>query len=418
MPELLSKAQRTLGLVLVVMFLTALGWAVLGSLDIVVSAQGKLVPENFVNVSQPRESGAVSEILVKDGQKVAKGDLLLKLDDKEYAAQSKALQAEKGLLNARLGAVDKALGRQSEALPQVQVSEEFALRKLAYLQELQTARYAQVKTQADLRLAEEAQEKYVRLLGLAQSAEASAKQLYAQGFTPRLSYEEKLKETVSLEQELEASKAAVSAAAASALAATSSLQQINDRYRQQLSQEGNQTRSSLHRAEADLAAYTEKLAQTEIRAPVSGVVTNLAVKHIGQVVGAGAPLLSIVPQHDALVADVWVKNEDAGFFAPDRLAKIKLHPFPFQKYGWLEGTVLWVGADSETPDSMKNVQGEPLFYKARVRLAGQKLTRNNVDYALKAGMQVQVDVLLGERSLFEYLTSPLKRVALEAAREH
>lgn len=417
MTSLLTTAQRNLGFSFVGIFAVFVIWAVVGELDIVVSAQGKLVPSNFVKISQPVEAGVVTKVLVKDGQVVRKGDLLLQMDDNAYSNDREALASEKSLLVSRLDATQAVLTNSSTSSPSPEIEAEFLWRASALQQSIQTAKASLDKATQEADSIRASISKFKQQLELALSAEQAAKSLFTQGYLSKLSYEEKLKEKVGLEQDLRSAEASLSASLSGAAAARSNLAQLTLDYKKQLSQERSQTLSTLKKTESELAKSQHKFGQSEIRAPADGVVTNIAVKYPGQVVAAGAPLLSIVPAQDPLVAEVWVKNEDAGFFSPERAAKVKLFAYPFQKYGWIEGSVAWVGADSETPDSMKNLQGEPLFYKARIELNAQELVRNAKNYPVKSGMQVQVDVLLGERSLFEYLTSPLKKVALEAARE-
>lgn len=417
MTSLLTTAQRNLGFSFVGIFAVFVVWAVAGELDIVVSAQGKLVPSNFVKISQPVEAGVVTKVLVKDGQVVRKGDLLLQMDDNAYSNDREALASEKSLLVSRLDATRAVLTNSSTSSPSPEIEAEFLWRASALQQSIQTAKASLDKATQEADSIRASISKFKQQLELALSAEQAAKSLFTQGYLSKLSYEEKLKDKVGLEQDLRAAEASLSASLSGAAAARSNLAQLTLDYKKQLSQERSQTLSSLKKTESELAKSQHKFGQSEIRAPADGIVTNIAVKYPGQVVAAGAPLLSIVPAQDPLVAEVWVKNEDAGFFSPERAAKVKLFAYPFQKYGWIEGSVAWVGADSETPDSMKNIQGEPLFYKARIELNAQELVRNAQKYPVKSGMQVQVDVLLGERSLFEYLTSPLKKVALEAARE-
>lgn len=146
-------------------------------------------------------------------------------------------------------------------------------------------------------------------------------------------------------------------------------------------------------------------------------MTNVARTQVGQVVPSGTTLLEVVPRDEPLMLEGWVRNEDAGFVVPGMPVKVKLAPYPFQKYGLLEGTVQWVGADSETPESMRNVAGELLFYRVRVVLNAQQLERDGKVFEARPGMQAVADIQVGRRSLFEYLTSPLKKTVLEAARE-
>jgi HlyD family secretion protein len=254
-------------------------------------------------------------------------------------------------------------------------------------------------------------------LELAASAESAHANLKREGFVSELNYQEKLKERIEREQDSRALKATVRANEAAVAQAKASLSSVSSDLFKQLAQERTQALTQQEHTRAELAKAEHRSKLTEIRAPVDGVVNGLAVRTAGQVVAAGAVLLTIVPDAEELVTEAWLRNDDVGFVSPGMPAKVKLATYPFQKYGWLTGEVTSIGADSEVPESMRNTQGEPLFYKVRIKLAAQALIRDGKSFSAKSGMQAVADIQLGERTLLEYLTSPLKKAVLEAARE-
>lgn len=399
------------------MVLTFAGWATFGQLDIVVQAQGKLIPATAVKVSQPVEAGPVSELLVHDGQSVKAGQLLARLDSAQSTTDARALSEDAATAAARLKAIDAALvGRASQTnLPAI--DSEFSLRLTAYREAQRGAESALRKAQADLSSTTESLVKQQRTLTLAESSEQAHLDLKEKGFVSNIAYQDKLKERIEREQDARALGATARANAATVSQAQSSLASVTSEFQKQLAQERSAVLLQLQKTKAELGKAEHRTALTEIRAPVAGVVNGLAIRSVGQVVAAGSALMSIVPDNELLIAEAWVRNEDVGFVYPGMPAKVKLSAYPFQKYGWLTGSVTWLGADSEVPETMRNAQGEPLFYKVRVALAAQGLSRDGKTFAAKPGMQAVVDIQLGERSLLEYLTSPLKKAVLEAARE-
>lgn len=392
-------------------------WAAFGRIDIVVQAQGKLVPASLVKVSQPVEAGPVVELLVRDGQAVKAGELLARLDSTQSTKDSEALRAETTLSKARLAALDAALQGQGTSTGHAAVDAEFRLRLVAYSESLLAAQSALAKARAELMATQQSQTKQERTLELAERSETAHASLKDQGFVSEIAYQDKLKERIEREQDARTLAASARGNAAAVAQAEASLASVTSEFRKQLAQERTQVLAQLQRPEAELGKAVHRTVLTEVRAPVAGVVNSLSVRAAGQVVAAGAPLMTIVPADEELIAEAWVRNEDVGFVSPGMPVKVKLAAFPFQKYGWLDGEVAWVGADAETPEAMRNFQGEPLFYKARVALKAQGLTRDGKNFAAKPGMQAVVDVQLGERTLLEYLTSPLKKAVLEAARE-
>ena len=417
MNSLLTPVHRLIGGVLVLMVLTFAAWAALGQVDIVVQAQGKLVPATAVKVSQPVEAGPVVELLVKDGQAVKAGELLARLDSTQSSKDSEALRAELALARARLSALDSALTGRETSTQQATVDTEFLLRQAAYREAQQGAQSALLKAQAELSSTQQTLAKQQRTLTLAEHSEAAHASLKDQGFVSEIAYQDKLKERIEREQDARALEANARANTAAVAQAQSALAAVTSEFRKQLAQERTQVLTQLQKTESELGKAEHRTALTEVRAPVAGVVNSLAIRSAGQVVSAGAALMTIVPADEALIAEGWVRNEDVGFVSPGMPVKVKLAAFPFQKYGWMDGDVAWVGADSEVPETMRNAQGEPLFYKARITLRAQALARDGKTFDVKPGMQAVIDVQLGERSLLEYLTSPLKKAVLEAARE-
>ena len=126
--------------------------------------------------------------------------------------------------------------------------------------------------------------------------------------------------------------------------------------------------------------------------------------------------MTLVPEGVPLEAEVWLQNQDAGFVRAGQPARIKLASFPFQRYGMLEGRVLRISADS-TDRAEPGRSAGAYAYRALVELASQELRVGESAHALRPGMQLSAEIRLAERTVFEYLLSPVQKVAAEAGRE-
>ena len=195
--------------------------------------------------------------------------------------------------------------------------------------------------------------------------------------------------------------------------------QITSNYRQQLQNERVQMQAELSKFQQELAKQQHKNALQELKAPHAGVVKDVATHTIGTVVAPGTILLSLVPMDEPLMAEVMVKNDDVGFVRQGQSVKLKLAAYPFQKYGMVEGKVTHIGADAS--DAPPNNGGQPALpptsYKAIVTLDRQQLDAQGQRFTLTPGMQVVAEIHQGERTVLEYLVSPIKGVFQEAARE-
>lgn len=394
-----------------------ISWALIAKLDIVAITQGKLVPAGFVQAIQPPEDGVVRSILVKDGDQVEAGQALVELDSVYAKEDTSAAEAQVHNLEYRLARVNAELEGTMLSVPDPAVMAEFLHRKQAYAALLSEATRQLESARADLVTAQQRHKKYQELLPITARQSDMLARLKAEGFVSEAALNDKLLIRLETAGEADIQARAVDTAASAVRAAEASVQKVKADYQRQLSTERTELEYQLTQAKANLAKQTHRAGMQVLRAPVAGQITGLAVRSQGEFVAAGAKLLSLVPTGQLLRFEGWLRNEDSAFVLPGMPAKVKLSAYPFQKYGWLEGELSWIGVDAEIPESMRNAQGDPLFYKVRVTLPAQHLERDGTTLELRPGMQAVADLQVGKRTLFEYLTSPMRKVALEAARE-
>jgi hemolysin D len=133
--------------------------------------------------------------------------------------------------------------------------------------------------------------------------------------------------------------------------------------------------------------------------------------------------MTLVPVHETLNAEVWIKNEDAGFVHEGQSVKLKLTAYPFQKYGMIDGVVQQVGADATEQNQQRNSPTEepktqlPASYKTLIKLDQQQLAVDGKSLELTPGMQVSAEIKLADQTVMEYLLSPVRKAFHEAARE-
>jgi hemolysin D len=239
-------------------------------------------------------------------------------------------------------------------------------------------------------------------------------------------YTDKQRERIEKEQDLKTQDFTIAAAKATIAQSEKRLAQIGADYRRQLQAERAETAPQAERLRQELAKQRHRHELLELRAPQSGTVKDLATHTPGTVVAPGTILMTIVPQGEKLRAEVWVSNDDIGFVRAALPAKIKLAAFQFQKYGMLEGSVAQVSADAtESPNPNTRSGGlagrerpaGPLAFRTLVDLAHEHLESDGNRYALAPGMQVVAEIRLGDRTVLEYLLSPVRKAFHEAGRE-
>jgi HlyD family secretion protein len=406
-------------------------WAVVAQLDIVATAPGRLVPSSQVKIVQSAEPGIVREILVRDGDRVAAGRVMLRLDATVTGADAAAVASELMLKRITVRAIDAELaGRpllpvEGDAVPVFsQVRAHYAARRQALLDALAQEEQAGARARSDLLAARRLRDKLSSTLPVLQQSADSHARLHSEGFVGELLAAEKRREVLEREGDLKAQEAAVEALAASVAQSERRREQLRSAYRAELLRESVEAAATLQRLEQESRKSGLRAQLMEIRAPQEGIVKDLAVHTPGAVVQAGSALLQLVPTGDRLRAEALLANEDIGFVEVGQPVKMKLAAYPFQKFGMLEGRVVQISADAIAQAEAARASGtNPMAapaqtYKAVIELAEQGLRLPNGRYLdIAPGMVLTAEIHQGRRTVMEYLLSPLQRVAMEAGRE-
>jgi HlyD family secretion protein len=412
---------------LIALMVFGLVWAAFGRLDIVAVTDGKLVPSSYLKIVQPAEQGIVRQILVKEGEKVEAGQVLIRMDSALTGADLKSLQAEHAHKRLALRRIDAQLSqvkftRQRNDAPDLyaRVEAQYVANVRAYDNALSQEKALLEKARQDLGAAEQTKAKLEQVLPHYIEQEKAFEKLTKDGFSGRILYTDKRRERIEKEQDLRTQEFAIRAAGALIEQSEKKLSQITADYRRQLQAERVELGSQLQKIEQELAKLAHRYELLELRAPQAGVVKDLATHTAGTVAAPGTILMTLVPEGDKLVAEVWVSNQDVGFIRAGQEAKLKLAAFQFQKYGMLEGRVLRVNADateSPSPNIRQDIGREratgPLAFRALIELERHDL----FPHALQPGMQVVGEIHLGTRTVLEYVLSPVQKAFHEAARE-
>ena len=394
-------------------------WAVFGRLDIVAVAEGRLVPDTYLKIVQPTDAGVVKEILVKEGEFVKEGQVLMRMDASLSESDLKTLTTDfhtKRLALRRIEAqlAGTPLARRADDPPELfaQVQAQYTANRQAYETALAQERATLDKAKSDLVAAEAIRRKLSQTLPHYREQEAAFAKLEKDGFAGRLMFTDKQRERIEKEGDLAAQE-------------EKKIQQITADYQRQLQAERSDIANQFEKASQELAKQEHRHGYLELHAPQDGVVKDLATHTIGTVASPGTILMTLVPKDENLRAEVWVKNDDIGFVRESQPVKVKLAAFTFQKYGMLEGSVAHVSADAAEQGSTATSSApatpkpptEQLAYRALVDLRSQTLDADGVRYRLQPGMQVSAEIHLGTRTVLEYILSPVQKAFQEAARE-
>ena len=393
----------------------ALAWAYLGQIDIVAVGNGRVSNDGSVKVVQSASYGVVKRITAQEGQRVHKGDVLVELDkttaEKELATTTQSLniaRAERDILRRLTmgnGADDiiNSAGVSDEAKA---VLREFTASQLALAGAKEQAlkgsiashqRQLQFNQQTKAQLEGEAQKLKDRQTKVKQKLESA-------NAIERIRLQNELD---TLEQRITTANSAATSQGQQVLQSQLTLAQAQSQSQVSLAETnssiGGQVITQEQRIaelENNLAKAKRALEQTTIIAPVDGTILVLNTRTIGGVVNVAEQIAQIVPDNDLLYVDVTLDNQDVGFVRVGQRVVIKVATYPFQRYGYLEGTV-----ENISPDAIQD-EKKGLVYKAKVKLSGANSSKKN-RLKLLPGMSVSAEITTGKRRIIEFFLDPL-----------
>ena len=417
-----SPLGRALIWSLCAFFAIAVGWSIVGRIDIVAVAQGKVVPQGRTKVVQALEIGVVRTIHVQDGDHVTSGQPLIDLDPTDAAADHDRMERERVARALDVARLDSLLGGGPVERPMATPGEvdplllEAARRLLDSQWHERTAKLAALDGEIERRRAELAGaatdvERFKAVLPLLRDRSESLGGLANKGFTSRIHASEVQQQLIETEKGL---LGALDKQRQSDAGLSSALQQ-----RQQTERETENAwrKERAEAAEKGAAAEQEILKARKRRdlqrllSPIDGTVTNLAAWTVGGVVKPGDTLMNIVPLSATPEIEAMVLNKDIGFIEADQKVTVKFDAFPFTRFGTVDGEVIDVSRDANKDDKLG------LIYPVRVRLNAPTIDVDGKRVPITPGMAVSAEIITGDRRVIEYVLSPILRYRHESGRE-
>lgn len=411
----LTGARRILW-VIVIFFIVTLLWACLGHVDIVVSAPGKVVPNSRVKLVQPLEAGVVTKIHVQEGQKVRAGDPLIDLDATGTAADETRVRTELAAAHsdeARLTRLRDALqDGAGMADPGALASGNSEQRLLLeqwheYRSRRQSLRNELEKSEAQRAGIRQTIVKLEQLLPLITARVEALESLSGQGLAPKQSLLELQAQQVETAQDLEVQRHRLKEADAQ----VASLRNQEHSLAAEISGKVLEQKLDAERRGAALEQELVKAGQRSgyqsLKAPIDGVVKQLAIHTVGGVVTPAQELMQIVPDGDSMEIEALIENKDIGFVRAGQHAEIKVDAFPFTRYGVLAGELSKVAADA-------TLQADGRLTYAGLVSATQL---PEGEFTLVPGMTTTVEIKTGKRRIIEFFMSPVMRYKQASLRE-
>ncbi|MGB1272194.1 MAG: HlyD family type I secretion periplasmic adaptor subunit, partial [Endozoicomonas sp.] len=403
-----------------------------GVLDTEAIAEGKIIPVGQVKIIQSLIAGRVENILVKEGDRVSAGQVLVRLNRIESMADVHALESNQLYLQLNEGRTRCLLATilneqathpnlkawfsdKPSLLPSPPTEEQWTTQQqlldfdYAFFSSSDNAMVDAInQRQATIEAIQSEIERYHVLLPLYEEQERNIKALYEKSHASKTEWLSAREKQVSAYQQLMVEKNRLQEAKAALASATSERGKQSFNFQQSRMQQINEFNDKLEELRQALRKARERDSQTNISSPVSGTVHHLEIHSRGAVVEPAKPLMTIVPDEAELQVEAMVLNKDIGFIQEGMPVDIKIESFPYTFYGYLGGVVQSIARDAVV------IPEQGLVYPAYIHIDRQSVLINGKNQPLQAGMVVSAEVKTGTRRALEFFIEPFLRYRDEA----
>ncbi len=391
-----SSMARWTARLLIALVACAVLWATLGKIDIVVSANGKIIPSGNTKTIASVDVAAVRALHVYEGTSVRKGDVLIELDSSGPDAEHDKASGDASVAmiqTARARALIEAIDRGVRPhIPRIDgIAESARLAGQSHVE----GQYADFR--AKLARIDGEVVRLSAALPLASQRAADYKQLALEHDVSEHAWLEKEQARIEMAGQLNNARNERSAL----------IMQVKKEAYDALS-EGEKAAASSRQDARRAGSHSELL---QLKAPVDGTVQQLSVHTVGGVVPAAQPLMMIVPRESTVEVEAMLENKDVGFVQEGQRVAVKIEAFDYTRYGTVPATVTRISRDA--------IQDEKrgLIYSVRMSLERADLNVGNARVPLSPGMAVNAEIRTGTRRVIEYVMSPLLQHRQEALRE-
>lgn len=400
------------------------GWAAIAPISGAVIATARIKVELERKTVQHREGGIVREIKVRNGQQVHAGDVLVVVDDvrsdAELSLLEDQLRAER-VRNARVNAeallardfsIDPALAAEPNAAGHLSRElAQFTARRRT-LDEQLSALHLQMGAASAQSAALEAQIESLRESGRLATEELKLNEkMVADGYVARARLLPLQRADAEMRARLGEARGDMALARQRSAELQARMADARNRYQQAATEEMKQSSERLREIEERLRPSKDQVDRQSIRSPVDGVIMGLRVTAPGEVLAAGAPILDVVPSNEMLVVEARIRPQDISHVHADSPAKVRIAAYDARSTPMLSGRVTFV-----SPDRVTNAETGESWFAATVEVDTAAL-QHHPGIQLKAGMPAELFVTTSQRTLFEYLVSPITAFTRRAMRE-
>ena len=371
---LLNAILITIGILLV--------WSAFSYVDEVTHAEGRIIPSSRMQIVQNMEGGIVRSINVKQGDVVEKDDVVLQMESVQYSSELDSKKQQVMSLMAKQARLQAEVNDQT-----LLFTKEFSAMASQYVQtEMSEFDSRRRRLNADVNLLESQ-------LNSGQQELEIVRKMTERGLEPQI----ELVRTQARVDELR-----------------NKIESMKRQFKSESATELSRVVLELNPLRQTLPAYADKLNRTQVKAPLKGVVNRVMVNTVGGVIKPGEPIVEIVPFDDTLVVEAQIRPQDIGFIHLGQSANVKITAYDYSIFGSLKGQITNISPDSVSKEERGQVM---YYYVARIETSAKVIQSLEKNLPIIPGMQAQVDIITGNKSVLSYLLKPLIGVKENAFRE-
>jgi len=425
-----SRVANLTFIFIISLFTIAIIWASFAELDELARGNGKVIPSDKIQRVQSLDGGIISEILVKEGQIVKRGDSLMKIDTTRFQATLEESKQE----YISLLAVNERLEAESnidinKSIPKLNFPKEVLEDQSRYdrlEQKLLDNRFKELKSsiqvlktqrgqkEQELREIRNTIKNLKKSFAIIKEQKVTIQRLVRRGVKSKYELLNIEKEYTEVSGELESALLSVKRSELAIEEAENRITERLNSFRAEASNTLQETAGLINKFEARLVGDKDKVARTTITSPVDGIVKQLNFNTIGGVVQSGMDLIEIVPQSDILLVEAKIDPKDIAFINPSQKAIVKITAYDFSIYGGLDAKIVEISADSIIDKESKDAKS---YYRVIVRTEKNYLERNGQKLPIIPGMIASVDIITGKKTILDFILKPILKVKQNALHE-
>ncbi len=399
----------------------SVGWSAWAEIEQVVHARGKVVPVDDVQVVNHDSGGEIVEVSVREGQRVARGDLLMRFDSVGLSHEIAELEERYQTALAEIAVADAALANRAASFPEVLEASRADLIELhngildvrmrAHEQALASLDATIERKRSEISSAAVDLAKHDSSLRLLREQFRAVKSLYEKGLYPKLKLVAVQRQIAEMDADVRRAEERIRTAELALAEAESRKRSAIETWRREITEERKSAVQEREYAVRRLQARRAELAEAEVHAPIDGIVQALMVTQAGQSVPAHQPLLRIVPELDRFNVRAQVADNDIGAIRIGQPATVKVSAFDYTRYGTLNASVTRIAPDAEVDDDGKAT------YTVLLATDSADRTAPVADQSMLSGLSVDVELPIGSRSVLSFLTDRVTDFGQRALRQ-